>query len=67
MTCMFDQAVLLFEEIGCGSLLGLKGFRESLFDSLIVVALSFSMKRSVHRSRLLLHAVFSSLHHGVQF
>ena len=42
MTCMFDQAVLLFGEIGCGSLLGLKRLRESLFDSLIVVSFSSS-------------------------
>ena len=25
MTCLFDQTVLLLGEIGCGSLLGLKG------------------------------------------
>ena len=25
MTCLFDQAVLLLGEIGCASLLGLKG------------------------------------------
>ena len=26
MTCLFDQAVLMLREIGCGSPLGLKGF-----------------------------------------
>ena len=29
MTCMFDQAVLLLGETGCGSLMGLKGLKDA--------------------------------------
>ena len=33
MTCLFDQAVLLLGEIRCGSLLGLKGVKQSALIS----------------------------------
>ena len=40
MTCLFGQAVLLLGEIGCGSLLGLKGLKTAFVTNILHTAVT---------------------------